>query len=208
MTIEDDLARAETTAAEGMRFMAAEVSAPWLGRLKMALALLAIILIAAGGAWLAVKLENHPVPEATEAAPAVVQADGSQVVAREYTPHPKPAPHAIPKGFVEERREIVRVAPDTPKSDVEVDLSIVRKDNEVRVVASSPDGQITYAQDSIIIPSLTPPPVHKLAAGLSYSSERETGAWIEGDLGRWRLGAEVSKGAGRPRAELRVGVTF
>ena len=186
-----------------------EVSAAWTWRLKLALAVLAIILIASGGAWLAVKLENHPIAEVITAAPAVVQADRSIVVQRAPDAHPKPPPHQLPKGAVEERRETFVAAPAAGASSVQIDLSLVRMpDNGRRVIASSPDGTIVSALDVPIEAGLVPPPPHKWAAGLAYSTERETGVWLERDLGRLRLGAEVSKGAGRPRAELRVGFVF
>ena len=53
-----------------------------------------------------------------------------------------------------------------------------------------------------------PAPPKLWAAGLSYSTQREIGVWLERNLGRLRLGAEVAKGTGRPRAELRIGVSF
>jgi hypothetical protein len=64
------------------------------------------------------------------------------------------------------------------------------------------------AIDIPIEAGLVPSPPKVWAAGLSYGTERDVGVWLERDLGRIRLGAEVAKGAGRPRAELRVGVSF
>ena len=167
-----------------------------------------VVVVAAAGLWW-VTHEPAPVPEVIAAAPAVVQADRSIVVQRAPDAHPRPPPHQLPKGAVEERRETFVAAPAAGASSVQIDLSLVRMpDNGRRVIASSPDGTIVSALDVPIEAGLVPPPPHKWAAGLAYSTERETGIWLERDLGRFRLGAEVAKGAGRPRAELRVGVTW
>jgi hypothetical protein len=169
--------------------------------------LMVVVAVAGVGLWWVTR-DPAPIPENTAPAPMVRQADQSVIAERKPDPHPKPPPHAIPKGYIEERRESVHVALDVPKKDVEIDLSLVRNGNEVRAVVSSPDGAVTYAQDSVIVPSMTPAPVLKSAIGLSYGTDRAVGVWAEHDIGRLRLGAEVSKGAGKPRAELRVGVSF
>jgi hypothetical protein len=166
-----------------------------------------VVAVAAGGLWWVTR-DPAPVPEDTAPAPMVRQADESVVAERTFTPKPKPAPHAIPKGYVESRRETVHVDFDTPKNEAEIVVSLATKGNEVRAIASSPDGTVTYAQDSIIVPQLMPAPERPWAAGVSYSTDRQTGVWLERDIGRLRLGAEVSKGQGKPRAELRVGVAF
>jgi hypothetical protein len=150
-----------------------------------------------------------PIPEVITAAPQVTQQDGSLVVQRAPDAHPKPPPHVLPKGAVEERRGQFVAAPAAGASSVEIDLSLVRMpDNGRRVVASSPDGTIVSALDIPIEAGLVPAAPKKWAAGVAYTSDREIGLWVERDLGRLRLGAEVSKGAGRPRAEIRLGVAF
>lgn len=177
--------------------------------LKTKVESIVVALAVAGGALWWVTRAPAPVPEVITAAPMVRQADQSVIAERAPDAHPKPPPHQLPKGAVEERRESIHIAPDVDKKDVEVDLSLVRMpDNGRRVIASSPDGTIVSALDVPIEAGLVPPPPKKWAAGLSYSTERETGIWLERDIGRLRLGAEVSKGQGRPRAEIRVGVAF
>lgn len=167
-----------------------------------------VVAVVAGGAlWWVTRPPAH-VPEVITAAPQVIQADHSVIAERAPDAHPKPPPHVIPRGYVEERRESVHVTTDVPKTDVQIDLSLVRNGNERRVIASSPDGQVVSAIDVPIEAGLIPPPPLKWAAGLSYSTQRETGVWLERDIGRLRLGAEVAKGAGKPRAEIRVGVSF
>lgn len=167
-----------------------------------------LVAVAGAGLWWVTR-DPPPIPEVITAAPAVVQADHSFIVERAPDAHPKPPPHQLPKGAVEERRDTFVAAPAAGASSVQIDLSLVRMpDNGRRVVASSPDGTIVSALDVPIEAGLIPPSPLKWAAGLSYSTERETGVWLERDIGRLRLGAEVAKGAGRPRAEIRVGVAF
>lgn len=170
---------------------------------------LAVVVAAAGAGLWWVTLEPAPVPEVITPAPAVVQADHSTIVKRAPDAHPKPPPHMLPKGAVEERRDTFVAAPAAGASSVQIDLSLVRMpDNGRRVVASSPDGTIVSALDVPIEPGLIPPKPLKWAAGLGYTSDREVGVWLERDVGRLRIGAEVLKGAGAPRAEIRVGVAF
>lgn len=200
--------QATAAAGEAYRFMATTVSAPWLGRLKVALAVLAIMLITAGGAWLGYKLTPQPVHEDVAPAPQVTQADNSVIAARVPDAHPPAPRHIIPKGYVEERREAIIVTPAPAASSVEVDLSLVRNGDQRRVIASSPDGQVVSAIDIPIEPALMPPAPRPWAAGLAYRTDHAVGVWLERDIGRLRLGAEIAKGAGKPRAELRVGVSF
>jgi hypothetical protein len=148
------------------------------------------------------------VPEVVAAAPAVKQADGSVIAERAPDAHPAPPVHMLPKGSVEVRREKIVAAPAAGASSVEVDLSLVRVDGGQRVIASSPDGTINQAIDIPIEAAMIPPPPKRWAAGLGYTTEREVGVWLERDVGRLRVGAEVLKGQGRPRAEIRVGVAF
>jgi hypothetical protein len=166
-----------------------------------------LVAVAGAGLWWVTRAPP-PVPEVITAAPQVIQADKSVIAERAPDAHPPKPPHIIPKGYVEERRETVHVTTDVPKTDVEVDLSLVRNGNERRVIASSPDGTIVSALDIPIEAGLIPPPPLKWAAGLSYSTQRETGVWLEHDIGRLRLGAEVAKGAGKPRTEIRIGIAF
>lgn len=168
-----------------------------------------VVAIVAGGALWWVTRPPAPVPEVITAAPQVIQPDSSVVVQRAPDAHPKPPPHQLPKGAVEERRDTFVAAPAAGASSVQIDLSLVRMpDNGRRVIASSPDGTIVSALDVPIEAGVVPPPPLRWAAGLSYSTQRETGVWLERDIGRLRLGVEVAKGAGSPRAEVRVGVAF
>jgi hypothetical protein len=152
------------------------------------------------GAYLIGVKTTQPKPEDVTAVPQVTQSDGSIVIERKPEAKPTKAPHKIPKGSTEERRVNLKLKPDAFVSDdgcqcdpapVSVNLSLVRDDQGRRVVASSPGGQIVGALDVPIEPALMPPEPHPWAAGLSYGHDKSAGAWIERDLGRIRVGAEV-----------------
>lgn len=143
---------------------------------------------------------TQPKPEVIAAAPQVTQSDGSIVVERKPEARPSKPPHKIPKGSTEDRRVNLKLKPYAFVSDegckcdpepVSVNLSLVRDDQGRRVVASSTGGQIVGALDIPIEPALTPPELHPWAAGLSYGHDKSPGVWIERDLGRIRVGAEV-----------------
>lgn len=172
-----------------------------------------VVLAAAGAGLYWVTRPPAPVPEVLVAAPEQKQVDGSTVIRRAPDAHPAPPPHVIPKGFHEESREQLTVAPSPAAAasgcpPVRVALSVISDDHQHRVVASSPDGQIVDAVDIPIVAPLVIPPPKKWAAGVSYSTDRAVGGWVERRIGSLVVGAEVAKGAGKPRAEIRIGVAF
>lgn len=172
-----------------------------------------VVLAAAGAGLWWVTRPPAPIPEVITAAPQVVQADHSVIAERSFTPKPALAPHTIPKGYKETSRASATVAPSPEAAasgcpPVRLVLSTVVDGNSRRIIASSPDGEVVAAKDEVIEPIMMPAPALKSAIGLSYGTDRAVGVWAEHDIGRLRLGAEVSKGAGKPRAELRVGVSF
>lgn len=164
--------------------------------------------IAGAGLWWITR-PPAPVPEVVTPAPAVVQADHSVVVERAPDAHPKPPPHMLPKGAVEERRDTFVAAPAAGASSVQIDLSLVRMpDNGRRVVASSPDGTIVSALDVPIEPGLVPPPL-KWAAGMSFDTRHAVGIWVDRDVGRLVVGGALSRlPDGKTEAQVRVGVRF
>jgi hypothetical protein len=170
----------------------------------------AALLIAGVLAW--AEWPQAPRLEVATPAPQMRQADGSVLAERAPPAADRPlppAPHILPRGAREERRERVIVAPAPAASTVEVDLSLVRQGAERRVVASSPDGQVLHAIDIPIDPVPPPPADRSWAAGLSYSTQHAVGVWLDRDVGRLRLGAELDRQAdGRVQAMLRVGVRF
>ena len=158
---------------------------------------------------------TQPKPEIITAAPEVAQPDGSIVLERKPEAKPTKAPHKIPKGSTEERRVNLNLKPDSFVSadgcqcdpePVALNLSLVRDDQGRRVVASSQGGKILSALDIPIEPALMPPEPHPWAAGLSYGHDKSPGVWIERDLGRVRVGAEVIRQRDQTfQARARVG---
>lgn len=163
------------------------------------------------------------VPE-TYAAP-IVQRDGSQVLERKPDAEAKAA-HQMPAGATLERIVRVKVQPkpaglpeqhslagpgvkpDCPP--VDVDLSLVKMpDDSRRVVASSPDGDVVGGVDIPVVPSLSPVPSQLWAAGISYSSDRNAGAWIDRNMGPFRIGLDIQQASGSGiEAQLRLGIRF
>lgn len=161
---------------------------------------------AALGFWL--RGTDAPVPEDVSAMPEMRQADGSVIAARLPDAKPPPAPHKIPRGAKEVRRVAVKVQPKQPDCDpVGVTLSLVQQDGGQRVIASTDNGQILSALDTPIVPQLMPPPRRPWAAGLSYDPiNRRGGVWVERDIARLRVGADVQQAeTGELRALVRVG---
>lgn len=205
------LGAVESGAAQSFRFLE-EAAGGWSLRTKLELVAAVLFAIAAVFVW--ALWPAKPVPELMTPAPQVQQADGSMIAARAPDAHPAPAPHIIPKGFTEVRRDTVTVAP-TPAAaasgcpPVSVNLSVVRNGADQRVVASSPDGQVIAATDIPIEAAQLPPPAKPWAAGLSYDTRHAVGIWLERDVGRLVLGGALSRlPNGRAEAQVRVGVRF
>ena len=121
----------------------------------------------------------------------------------------------LPQGATLNRQIAVTVQPDAVVVDTmvglklpptKVDLSLVdMPDRTRRVVASSPDGMVTGALD---IPVALIPETRKWAAGLSSSTTRMAGLWIERDIGRMRLGVDLNQTRTGPEIRARVGFTW
>lgn len=155
-----------------------------------------------------------PVHESVAPAPQVVQPDHSVIAARAPDAHPAPAPHLIPQGYHEVRRDTVTVAPAPAAAasgcpPVRVDLSLVRDGAEQRVVASSPDGQVVSALDVPIEAAIVPTAPKPWAAGLSYDTRHAVGVWLDRDVGRLVVGGALTRlPDGKTEAQLRVGARF
>lgn len=152
------------------------------------------------GAYLIGVKTTAPKPEVITFAPQVSQSDGSIVIERKSEAKPSKVPHKIPKGFKEERRVSIKLKPDSFVSaegckcapePMGINFSLVRDGQGRRVVASSTGGQIISSLDIPIEAALMPPEPHPWAAGLSYGHDKSPGIWIERDLGRIRVGAEI-----------------
>lgn len=202
----EGLGAVESGAAQSFRFLE-EAAGGWSLRTKLEAVAALLIAVAAVLVW--ALWPAKPVPELDTPMPQVRQADGSVQAQRAPDAHPAPPPHLIPKGFHEERREAVVVAPAAAASSVEVDLSLVTDGTERRVIASSPDGEVIKAIDIPIAPALLPPPPKPWAAGLSYDTRHAVGVWLERDVGRLVVGGALSRlPDGRAEAQVRVGVRF
>lgn len=205
------LGSVESGAEETFRFLEEETGG-WSFRTKLEALVAVLFLIAAVVVW--AMWPALPTPEVMTPAPEVRQADGSLLAARAPDPHPAPPPHMIPAGYKEVRRFAATVAPSAAAAasgcpPVTVNLSLVRKGNDQRVEASSPDGQVVSAIDIPIEAAMIPPAPKPWAAGLSYDTRHAVGVWVDRDIGRMVVGAALSRlPDGRTEAQVRVGVRF
>lgn len=159
-------------------------------------------------------------PELILPAPEKRQGDGSLVLeTRPQVGGTTKPPHELPRGSREERRVTVTVRPakkpqppattnippalDCPP--VSFDLSLVaNEDGTRRVVASSPDGEVTGGLD---IPMIDLKPAKKTPWSLSYlrTTDDENGLALSRDVGPVVLGVAATDGGS---AWLSVGVRF
>jgi len=169
---------------------------------------------------------SAPAKENIAPAAAQSQVDGSVVLEREpgaSAPADAAKPKAaLPKGSTLERQISVTVQPtrkvhvdasstaqDVQCPDVKVDLSLVRQGDGRRVVASSPDGTVVGGIDVPIEAGVIPVD-RPWAAGLSCEASRDCGktlgVWVDRDLARVRVGAElVKREIGGVQARVKVG---
>jgi hypothetical protein len=195
---------------------------------KFKIAVLGFLLLAfALGFYFFGEKTTQPATENTAPAAAQSQSDGSVILAREpaaRTAAQASKPKAVlPKGSRLERQIRVTVKPRASLKigssfvatqpaclPVTVDLSLVRDGDGRRVVASSPDGDVVGGID-VPLESGTMPIPRPWAAGVSCNlgqtcALRGTGAWIERDLGRVRVGAEVFRQSdGHAQGRVRAG---
>lgn len=190
------------------------------GTLAWLAALVVVLLSAAVGFWL-----GKPAPVIETAKPAETQDDGSTIVERKPDAKAKPK-HQTPKGAKVERVGTIIAQGETPPEikactsipcpSVTIETSLVRlPDGSKRVIVSSPDGQIQRAVDIPVETAAPPPEPPKWAAGLSIDPLHQTpGLWIERDIWRVRLGAEINQtrqkvgGPTGNEVRVRLGWTF
>lgn len=77
-----------------------------------------------------------------------------------------------------------------PPIDISLAL-ILDKDKQQRVEAYSPNGEIVGGIDIPVRDITIPKEAKKWAVGMSYNTLEVKGLWVERDVGRIRLGAEV-----------------
>lgn len=136
-------------------------------------------------------------PDATATAPAP-QLPGKPERTVQVTVKPKPQPKPEPTkpgtdGYCPAPKEC-------PALTVRLDL--VKQADGRRVVASSPDGDIVGGIDVPLEPMVTPRST-PWAAGLTYDTDQRVGAFLDRDLGPFRLGIEADQDTIRARAGLR-----
>lgn len=180
----------------------------------------AVAAVLLGAAVLLSRCSTPPTPEPP--APAARQSDGSLLLERTA---PQPAakpPHQLPRGAKVERRMQITAKPKAApvvsaggqleSAPVTVDLSLVRmSDDTRRVVASSLDGEIVGGLDIPAEPVPEPPEPKRWAVGVYVNPVRpeERGVWVDRDMGRVRVGAELGQGPGRQlEARVKLGLTF
>lgn len=187
--------------------------------------IIALIAVGLGLGW---KFFRPETPKPETYAVAEVQEDGSKVLERKPQANAKPA-HKVPKGAKVERVVKIEVrsrpvnAPSALQTGageteppaaidcptVQVDLSLVRlPDESRRVIASSPNGEILTGVD-IPVESARPYKELKWAAGLTANPiDRTLGAFIDRDLGPFRLGGELNQIKDGFDFRLKAGVRF
>ena len=152
-------------------------------------------------------------------APQVNQSDGSVILDR--NPDAKPdAPAPKLPGKVE-RTVVVKVKPRLaakplparPDKDgfcpvakecpaLTVRLDLIQQEEGRRVVASSPDGDIIGGLD-IPIEKWVKRNSNVWAAGLTYDTDKKPGAFLDRDLGPFRVGVEADAEVVRARVGIR-----
>lgn len=195
-------------------FKEAETAIQPYERTLRVVALAALLLTVAGGAYLFGVHTSAPKPEVIAAAPQVRQSDQSVIAERKPEATTTKPPHKIPMGATEERRVSIKLKPPAFTSPtgcqcdpapLDVNLSLVRQDGGRRVIASSPEGRVISALDVPIEPALIPES-HPWAAGLSVGNDKSPGVWVERDLGRIRVGVEaIREQGGSLQGRVRVG---
>ena len=150
-------------------------------------------------------------------APQVKQKDGSVVLER--APDAKtdaPAPKLPGKV---ERTVVVKVKPKPEKKEptkpdqsglcpvlecpaLTVRLDLIQQEEGRRVVASSPDGDIVGGID-IPVDKWIKRNENRWAAGVTYDTDKKPGAFLDRDLGPFRVGVEADADVVRARVGIR-----
>ncbi len=150
-----------------------------------------------------------PRPEYFAPAPMVRQVDGSVIAARAPASQAPAVKAVLPRGAVVERAARIVAAPAVGASSIEIDTELVRMDNQRRLIVSSPDGTIDTAVDIPVDPPPVPPAPKPWAAGLAYGTDHSVGLWVDRDVGKLVLGAQVTRQQdGKVQTQLRAGVRF
>jgi len=111
---------------------------------------------------------------------------------------PKPVPKVEP--VTPDANGFCPVAKECPALTVRLDL--IQQEEGRRVVASSPDGDIVGGID-IPVEKWIKRNENKWAAGVTYDTDRKPGAFLDRDLGPFRVGVEADAEVVRVRAGIR-----
>lgn len=175
-------------------------------RLTIGLALTGLVSFIGG--WM---LHEPPPPKPERPAAAIRLIGGELVIRRDPLAAPPPtimeAAAQVPGTPI--RAGTITVQPKAPECPpVSVDWALVQQPDGARVIASSPNGRVTGGID-IPLTGGAASPARVWAAGAIYDPlHRRYGAFVERDLGRLRLGADVIQGDPGLTAMVRVGWRF
>ena len=169
-------------------------------------ALILALLVAIGsGVWLGRQTMPRLVAEDVTPQPAQSLPGGAVVIERAPVPAAKTRP--IKPGTTVERAISVTVQPAQPECEpVQVDLQLVQDGEGRRVVASSPNGVVVGGLD-VPVRQIAFDASRPWAAGVSYGTDRSLGVWVDRDLDRVRVGAEIIRRQDG-QAEIRARVGF
>lgn len=163
------------------------------------------------GLWLGIE-RSQVDPVEREYRPEVRHKDGSVIVERKPGARIRQS-FEPPKGYTVERQVRATIQPQSLEP-MTLDLALVRsKDDGTRVILKAEGGEVISAVDVPILPSRSTPAL-KWAAGISYSTDKTIGAWIERDIARLRIGVEATRsrealhGRSNFAAVVRVGGRF
>jgi hypothetical protein len=147
--------------------------------------------------------------------PAVVQSDKSVILKRDPDAKPStPAPKlpskptrtvevkVKPRVKPEPVRPIDGLCPVPQCPAVTVRLDLVEQDEGQRVIASSPDGDIVGGIDIPHVPWVKRNE-NLWAVGATYDNGKRIGAFVDRDLGPFRVGIEADRDSVRVRAGIR-----
>jgi len=121
---------------------------------------------------------------------------------------------APPEMVEQAKQEVMAACEQQECPPVTVNIDLVRDEaGQQRAVASSPDGEILAALDIPKEDVAAPVTQPKWAAGANFEPFKQTvGAWVDRDLGPFRVGAEVNQlrngNFGELEGRVKVGIRF
>ena len=158
---------------------------------------------------------DQPQPE--RYAEQVIQADKSVILEKKPQANAKPA-QQIPKGSKVLRVAKVTIKPEqdhvsdaSKKIDcppVDLDLTLVTKDDQTSLIASSKNGEIVGGVDIPVINTKPEPEPLKWSIAATYYSNKAYSARVERDFGPTRVSVEAMKIGSDIVAGVGLGIRF